>query len=124
MKEELVELGVRELRSRGEQPLLLGLGADPLAIQAAAIVGDGDEDFCAGVPGDQSDPADCRLAGRDSPVRILQAMVDHPVLVNRPIVVSRRGTRLCRPSERVFELLDRPPESFTKEDGEVVRPGR
>jgi arsenate reductase len=51
---------------------------------------------------------------------ILAAMVEHPVLVNRPIVRTPRGTALCRPSERVFDLLDRAPESFTKEDGEVV----
>lgn len=53
---------------------------------------------------------------------ILAAMVAHPILVNRPIVVSHLGTKLCRPSEVVFDLLDRKPESFTKEDGEVVRP--
>lgn len=52
---------------------------------------------------------------------LLQAMVAHPVIVNRPIVVSHLGTKLCRPSELVFDLLDRAPESFTKEDGEVVR---
>lgn len=53
---------------------------------------------------------------------ILAAMVAHPILVNRPIVVGHLGTKLCRPSEVVFDLLDRKPESFTKEDGEVVRP--
>jgi arsenate reductase len=53
---------------------------------------------------------------------LLQAMVAHPILVNRPIVVSRLGTKLCRPSEVVFDLLDRKPDTFTKEDGEVVRP--
>jgi arsenate reductase len=53
---------------------------------------------------------------------ILAAMVAHPTLVERPIVVSPKGVALCRPSERVFDLLDRAPESFTKEDGEVVRP--
>ena len=52
---------------------------------------------------------------------ILQAMIAHPILVNRPIVVSHHGTKLCRPSEVAFDLLDRKPESFTKEDGEVVR---
>jgi len=52
---------------------------------------------------------------------ILAAMVEHPILVNRPIVVSPKGTKLCRPSEAVLELLDKRPESFTKEDGEVVR---
>ena len=53
---------------------------------------------------------------------ILDAMVAHPILVNRPIVVTPKGVTLCRPSEVVFDLLERRPESFTKEDGEVVRP--
>ncbi len=53
---------------------------------------------------------------------ILDAMVTHPILVNRPIVVTPKGTKLCRPSEAVFALLERVPESFTKEDGEIVRP--
>ncbi|MBX9885077.1 MAG: arsenate reductase (glutaredoxin) [Novosphingobium sp.] len=52
---------------------------------------------------------------------ILAAMLEHPILVNRPIVVSPRGTRLCRPSEVVLGLLEKQPESFTKEDGEVVK---
>jgi len=52
---------------------------------------------------------------------ILAAMVEHPILVNRPIVVTPKGVALARPSEKVFALLDNVPESFTKEDGEVVR---
>ncbi|PIB92770.1 arsenate reductase (glutaredoxin) [Caulobacter sp. FWC2] len=52
--------------------------------------------------------------------QILDAMVAHPILVNRPLVVTPLGVKLCRPSEIVFELLERKPESFTKEDGEVV----
>ena len=52
---------------------------------------------------------------------ILAAMVEHPILVNRPIVETPKGVRLCRPSEQVLDLLDRRPESFTKEDGEVVK---
>lgn len=52
---------------------------------------------------------------------ILAAMVEHPILVNRPIVITPKGTRLCRPSELVLDLLERRPESFTKEDGEVVK---
>jgi len=57
---------------------------------------------------------------------ILDAMIEHPILVNRPIVATPLGTRLCRPSEVVLMLLDRAPASFTKEDGEVVglRPDR
>lgn len=53
--------------------------------------------------------------------QIVDAMVEYPVLVNRPIVVTLKGTKLARPSEAVLDLLDRQPESFTKEDGEVVR---
>jgi arsenate reductase len=55
-----------------------------------------------------------------SDAAILAAMVEHPILVNRPIVVTPKGAALCRPSERVLDLLDRRPTSFTKEDGEVV----
>ena len=52
---------------------------------------------------------------------LLDAMIAHPVLVNRPIVCSPRGTRLCRPSEQVFDLLDRlPPGPLSKEDGALV----
>lgn len=53
--------------------------------------------------------------------KILDAMIVHPILVNRPIVVTPLGTRLCRPSEKVLSLLDRRPTHFIKEDGEVVR---
>jgi arsenate reductase len=55
---------------------------------------------------------------------ILAAMVEHPILVNRPIVVTPKGAALCRPSERVFELLERVPAAFVKEDGEVVTPSQ
>lgn len=51
---------------------------------------------------------------------ILAAMVAHPVLVNRPIVRTPRGAALCRPSEKVFDLLERAPDRFVKEDGQVV----
>jgi arsenate reductase len=53
--------------------------------------------------------------------QILDAMVEHPILVNRPIVVTPKGVALARPSERVLDLLERGPEQFTKEDGTVVR---
>jgi arsenate reductase len=51
---------------------------------------------------------------------LLDAMMAHPILINRPIVETRKGTRLCRPSETVLGLLDHPVSSFTKEDGETV----
>ena len=56
--------------------------------------------------------------------QIIDAMIDHPILINRPIVVTNKGAALCRPSERVFELLDNPVSSFTKEDGEVIYHGK
>ncbi len=55
---------------------------------------------------------------------IIDAMIAHPILINRPIVVTDKGAALCRPSERVFELLDHPVSSFTKEDGEVLHHGK
>lgn len=51
---------------------------------------------------------------------LLDFMMAHPILINRPIVVTPRGTRLCRPSEAVIDLLDNPVGRFVKEDGEVV----
>lgn len=53
--------------------------------------------------------------------RLLDAMVAHPILVNRPIVCTPKGVRLCRPSEVVLELLDRlPPGPLAKEDGQMI----
>ncbi|SEN18921.1 arsenate reductase [Luteibacter sp. UNCMF331Sha3.1] len=51
---------------------------------------------------------------------IVDAMLTHPILINRPFVVTERGTRLCRPSERVLEIIPPLPGPFTKEDGEIV----
>ncbi|MGJ4804163.1 arsenate reductase (glutaredoxin) [Luteimonas sp. SDU82] len=52
---------------------------------------------------------------------LLDAMAAHPVLINRPIVVTPLGTRLCRPSEEVLGILPRPQQAaFAKEDGEPV----
>lgn len=62
------------------------------------------------------------LAAEVDDAAILAAMTEHPVLVERPIVKTPKGAALCRPSEKVFDLLDGAPGSFTKEDGEVVRP--
>jgi arsenate reductase len=56
---------------------------------------------------------------------LLDFMLAHPILINRPIVVTAKGTKLCRPSEMVLDLLDHPPDRVVKEDGEVVlRPGK
>lgn len=51
---------------------------------------------------------------------LIGQMLAHPILINRPIVVTPKGTRLCRPSEAVIDLLDKPLGRFVKEDGEVI----
>lgn len=53
--------------------------------------------------------------------QLIDFMLQHPILINRPIVVTPRGTRLCRPSEVVLEILPAPQKgAFVKEDGERV----
>lgn len=62
--------------------------------------------------------------GLDEPAldddQLIDAMLAHPILINRPIVVTDKGVRLCRPSEQVLDLLDKPIARFTKEDGEII----
>ena len=56
-----------------------------------------------------------------SDAQLLDAMLAHPILINRPFVVTPKGTRLCRPSEVVLDILDNAQQqAFSKEDGEVV----
>lgn len=58
---------------------------------------------------------------RISDDQLLDAMIVQPILINRPFVVTERGTRLCRPSELVLDILPVPQRGFfAKEDGEVV----
>ncbi len=53
--------------------------------------------------------------------QLIEFMLQHPILINRPVVVTPRGTRLCRPSELVLDILPDPQQGeFTKEDGEKV----
>ncbi|MBP1844511.1 arsenate reductase [Rhizobium petrolearium] len=53
--------------------------------------------------------------------QLLDAMMEHPILINRPIVVSPMGVKLCRPSEAVLDILPMPQKgAFSKEDGEAV----
>ena len=66
--------------------------------------------------------------GLDDPAlsddEIIEAMIAHPILINRPIVVTDKGAALCRPAEHVFDLLENPVSSFTKEDGEIIHSNR
>ena len=57
--------------------------------------------------------------------QLIDAMMAHPILINRPIVVTPRGVKLCRPSEAVLDILPHPQRgAFSKEDGEAVIDGR
>ena len=70
-----------------------------------------------GTPYDELKLDDDALSDAD----LVAAMLKHPILINRPIVVTPLGTRLCRPSELVLELLSNPQRAaFAKEDGKVV----
>jgi arsenate reductase len=52
---------------------------------------------------------------------LIDVMLQHPILINRPIVVTGKGVKLCRPSELVLDILENPNiDTYTKEDGEVV----
>ena len=66
-----------------------------------------------------------RELGLDDPKwtddQLLDFMMEHPILINRPIVVTPLGTKLCRPSEIVLDILPNPQRGpFVKEDGEIV----
>ncbi len=53
--------------------------------------------------------------------QLIDAMMAHPILINRPIVVTPKGVKLCRPSETVLDILPNPQRgAFAKEDGEAV----
>ncbi|GGB31124.1 arsenate reductase (glutaredoxin) [Allosediminivita pacifica] len=72
-----------------------------------------------GTPFDELGLDDPSLADAE----LIDAMMAHPILINRPIVITNKGTKLCRPSETVLEILENPDiGTFTKEDGEVVIP--
>ena len=88
-----------------------------LALFAAAGIGPRDALRVKKSPAAELGLTDPSVADED----IVEAMIAHPILVERPIVVTARGTALCRPSEKVLDLLDRlPPDPFAKEDGELV----
>lgn len=111
------------IRNAGIEPeVVLYLEAPPSREQLAQVIN------ASGLPAREvlrSKEALCAELGLNDPARtdaeLIDAMVAHPVLINRPIVVTELGTRLCRPSELVLDILPAPQQGpFTKEDGEVV----
>lgn len=109
------------IRATGVEPTIVEYLHSPpdaatLARVAAAVGGAAALMRVKGTPADE-----LGLVGADD-ATILAAMAVHPILINRPVVITPKGTVLARPSEKALDLLDAPlPEDFTKEDGEVVR---
>ena len=110
------------IRQSGEQPEVIEYLKDPpsrarltelikaMGISARALLRE------KGTPYTELGLADPKWSDDE----LIGFMLAHPILINRPIVVTPKGTKLCRPSEAVLDLLSNPVGSFVKEDGEVV----
>jgi arsenate reductase len=111
------------IRNSGEAPrVVLYLETPPSLDELRALVAATGEPARAllrqkGTPYDELGLGQAHWSDED----LLGFMVAHPILINRPLVVTPLGTRLCRPSEAVLDLLPRPQQgAFNKEDGEAV----
>ncbi len=111
------------IRNSGEQPQVVEYLKTPpdraTLQQLIAAMGISVRDLLRqkGTPYDELGLADAKW----SDAQLMDCMLAHPVLINRPIVVTPLGTRLCRPSEAVLDILPRPQQqAFAKEDGQAV----
>ena len=114
------------IRATGVEPVIVEYLRDPPSrerlVRLIRDAGLGARDLLRrkGTPYDQlglDDPA----LGEEA---LIDAMIAHPILINRPLVEAPKGVRLCRPSEVVLEILETPlSDDFVKEDGEVVPAG-
>lgn len=111
------------IRNSGEEPRVIEyLKTPPTRDELRAIAQATGEPLRALI---RTKQAEYTAQGLDEPAltdeQLLDAMLATPVLINRPIVVTPIGTRLCRPSERVLDILPQAQNgAFTKEDGEAV----
>ncbi|NVZ99217.1 arsenate reductase (glutaredoxin) [Pseudomonas gingeri] len=111
------------IRNSGEEPTVIEyLKTPPDRATLVRLIGDMGIEVRAllrikGTPYEELGLGDASLTDE----QLISAMMTHPVLINRPIVVTPLGTRLCRPSEAVLDLLPQEQRaSFVKEDGQVV----
>jgi arsenate reductase len=111
------------IRQSGEQPVVIEYLKTPPSrdelVKLIQAIGLAPRELLRrkGTPYDELVLDDAKLTDDE----LVELMVKHPILINRPIVVTPKGTRLCRPPERVLEILPNPDiGTFTKEDGEVV----
>ncbi len=113
------------IRQSGEEPIVIEyLKEPPSRARLVALIGAmgiGARDLLRekGTPYAELDLGNTKWTDGE----LIDLMLAHPILINRPIVETPQGTRLCRPSEEVLEILPNPDIGpFTKEDGEVVIP--
>jgi arsenate reductase len=113
------------IRQSGEEPVIVEYLKQPPSrarlLDLIAAMGTGVRDLLRekGTPYAELDLGNAKW----SDDQLVDAMLTHPILINRPIVETPKGTRLCRPSEEVLKILPNPDIGpFTKEDGEVVIP--
>ncbi|MEI9899549.1 MAG: arsenate reductase (glutaredoxin) [Hyphomicrobium sp.] len=111
------------IRQSGEEPIVIEYLKNPpdraTLVQLIAAMGIGPRELLRrkGTPYDELGLDDAKWSDGE----LIDFMLAHPVLINRPIVVTPKGTRLCRPSEVVLDILPNADiGGFTKEDGEVV----
>ena len=111
------------IRNSGVEPEVIDYLKTPLAadrlVALIDALGTGTRSLLRqkGTPYDELGLGDAKW----SDAQLLELIVQHPILMNRPVVVTPLGTRLCRPSEVVLELLSSPQQgTFVKEDGQVV----
>ena len=114
------------LRAAGEEPVVIEYLKTPpsreklVALVAAMGIAPRDLLRQKGTPYDELDLGDDKWSDDE----LIGMMLEHPILMNRPIVETPLGTKLCRPSEAVLEVLpEGAVQSFTKEGGEVVKRG-
>ena len=111
------------IRASGEEPAIIEYLQTPLSIEqlselvTAMKISVRDLLREKGTPFTELDLANPKW----SDDQLLDFIVQHPILMNRPVVATPRGTVLCRPSELVLDLLENPVASFTKEDGEQIK---
>jgi arsenate reductase (glutaredoxin) len=111
------------IRNSGEEPVIIEYLKNPLSRQELVSLigrmGIPVRDLLRrkGTPYDELKLDDPALTDD----QLIDAMMAHPILINRPIVITPRGVKLCRPSEAVLDILPNPQRgAFAKEDGEAV----
>jgi arsenate reductase len=111
------------IRNTGEEPLIIEyLTNPPTTNQLKAMIQDAKLTVADAIRKNVEPYKKLNIENRQySDAQLLQLMIEHPILINRPFVVTNMGTRLCRPSELVLDLLAKSQlGALAKEDGEAI----